>query len=219
MTDLSPVFVSLRTALFATLAVAVLGVLLAFWRVRTTSRTAHALDVVLLLPVVMPPTVVGLVLLSVFGPQSPVGRILGSIGIEIVFSWWATVITAVVVGLPLMYLSCRAAFQQVPDSVIAAARIEGCGELTILQKIVLPLAWPGVGAGALLAFARSLGEFGATLMLAGNIPGRTQTVPIALFFHVEAGAMREAWTMAAALMFVSVTAVLVMRRIELSVRS
>jgi molybdate transport system permease protein len=90
---------------------------------------------------------------------------------------------------------------------------------TILQKIVLPLAWPGVGAGALLAFARSLGEFGATLMLAGNIPGRTQTVPIALFFHVEAGAMREAWMMAAALMFVSITAVLVMRRIELSVRS
>lgn len=219
MSELAPIFVSLRTAIFATSMVAVLGVLLAFWRVRTTNQTGHVLDAVLLLPVVLPPTVVGLVLLSIFGPQSPVGRALGTVGIEIVFSWWATVITATVVGLPLMYLSCRAAFQQVPESILAAARIEGCGEMTVLRKIVLPLAWPGVGAGALLAFARSLGEFGATLMLAGNIPGRTQTVPIALFFDVEAGAMREAWIMAAALIFVSVSAVFVMRRIELRVRS
>ena len=149
-------------------------------------------DGVLTLPLVLPPTVVGFFLLLIFGRRSFIGHALEGIGITIVFSWPATVIAATVVAFPLMYRTTLGAFEQVNPTLLQAARTLGAREWSVFRRVLLPLAAPGVIAGTVLAFARALGEFGATLMLAGNIPGRTQTMPIAIFSAVEGGDMRGA---------------------------
>ena len=149
-------------------------------------------DGILTLPLVLPPTVVGFFLLVIFGRRSWIGQALEHLGITIAFSWPATVIAATVIAFPLMYRTTLGAFEQVNPSLLQAARTLGAGEWDVLRRVLLPLAAPGVIAGTVLAFARALGEFGATLMLAGNIPGRTQTMPIAIFSAAESGDMRVA---------------------------
>jgi len=136
---------------------------------------------------VLPPTVAGFILLLLFGRRGPIGRMLLHFGATVVFSWPATVIAAAVVAFPLMYLTARAALEQVDRSFLEAARTLGANEWRVFREVALPLAWPGLLAGTILSFARALGEFGATLMLAGNIPGKTETIPIAIYFAVEAG--------------------------------
>jgi molybdate transport system permease protein len=185
--DIAPLWISLKTSLTATAIVLVLGVAAAQWRVRRRSRAWELADGIALLPLVLPPTVVGYILLLVFGRNGVLGRLLLRAGVLIVFSWPATVIAAAVVAFPLMYLTARAAFEQLEPSLLQAARTLGASEWEVLRRVALPLAWPGIAAGAVLAFARALGEFGATLMLAGNLPGRTQTIPIAIFFAIESG--------------------------------
>jgi molybdate ABC transporter permease protein len=150
------------------------------------------LDGILTLPLVLPPTVVGFGLLLLFGKQGPFGQLLALLGITVVFSWSATVIAATVVAFPLMYRTALGAFQQVNPQWLQAARTLGASEWRIFWQVLLPLAWPGVLAGTVLAFARALGEFGATLMLAGNIPGLTQTISTAIFFAVERGDTSQA---------------------------
>jgi len=157
-----------------------------------------------LLPLVLPPTVVGFFLLLLFGRNGPVGKLLLRFGASLVFSWPATVIAAAVVAFPLMYLTARAALEQVDSRFLEAARTLGASEWRAFRQIALPLAWPGVLAGTILSFARALGEFGATLMLAGNIPGRTATIPIAIYFAVEADDMRSATAWCAADLIISV---------------
>ncbi|HWP98124.1 MAG TPA: molybdate ABC transporter permease subunit, partial [Syntrophomonadaceae bacterium] len=152
------------------------------------------IDGVLILPMVLPPTVVGFFLLLLLGKNGPLGKLLYSLGTQIIFSWPATVIAAAVVSLPLMYKTARGAFEQIDGNVISAARTLGVSEWKVFWKVTVPLAWPGIVAGTILAFARALGEFGATLMVAGNIPGKTQTIPVAIFFAVEGGDMKEAYT-------------------------
>jgi molybdate transport system permease protein len=147
----------------------------------------NIIDGLFILPMVLPPTVVGFGLLLIFGTNSPVGQVLRDIGVQIVFSWPATVITAVVVAFPLMYLTARGAFEQVETNIEDAARTLGASEWRVFWTVTLPLAWPGVASATVLALARGLGEFGATLMLAGNIPGRTQTIPVAIYFAIQAG--------------------------------
>lgn len=149
-------------------------------------------DGLLTLPMVLPPTVLGFFLLLIFGRNSPIGQVLRSIGLRVVFSWGATVISAAVVSLPLLYRTVRSSFEQIDPLVIAAGRTLGLSEWTIFWRIMLPMSWPGIAAGSILGFARALGEFGATLMLAGNIPGRTQTIPVAIFFAAESGRMDAA---------------------------
>jgi len=149
-------------------------------------------DGVLTLPLVLPPTVVGFFLLLVFGRRSPIGYALEHIGVMIAFSWPATVIAATVVAFPLMYRTSLGALEQVNPTLLQAARTLGASEWAVFRRVQLPLAGPGVLAGTVLAFARAMGEFGATLMLAGNIPGRTQTMPIAIFSAAESGDMRAA---------------------------
>ena len=149
-------------------------------------------DGVLTLPLVLPPTVVGFFLLLVFGRKSPIGYALERIGIMIAFSWPATVIAATVVAFPLMYRTSLGALEQVNPTLLQAARTLGASEWVVFRRVQLPLAGPGVLAGTVLAFARAMGEFGATLMLAGNIPGRTQTMPVAIFSAAESGDMRAA---------------------------
>jgi len=190
--DLSPVWISLATSIVATAITMVLGVAAAFWRERRSGSAFAIFDGIALLPLVLPPTVVGFLLLLLFGRHGPLGRLFLRIGMTVVFSWPATVIAAAVVSFPLMYLTARAAIAQVDAPLLQAARTLGASEWRVFRRIVVPLAAPGLLAGTILSFARALGEFGATLMLAGDIPGRTETIPLAIYFAVEAGDMRRA---------------------------
>jgi len=190
--DLSPIWISLETSVTATAITLVCGVAVAAWRANRRGAGPALLDGLFLLPLVLPPTVVGFLLLLLFGRNGPLGRLLLRFGATVVFSWPATVIAAAVVSFPLMYVTARAALEQVDPHLLQAARTLGASEWQMLRRVALPLAWPGVLAGTILAFARALGEFGATLMLAGSIPGKTQTIPIAIFFAVESGEMRQA---------------------------
>ncbi len=144
----------------------------------------------------MPPTVVGFILLVIFGKNSIFGQFLAHIGTSIIFTWQATVIAAIVVSFPLMYRAAKGAFEQVDENLILAAKTLGLSEYRIFMKIMIPLALPGIASGAILAFARALGEFGATLMVAGNIPKVTQTIPLAIYFANASGKTEVAaiWT-------------------------
>ncbi len=185
--DLSPLWISLRTSVVSTALAFVTGIAAARLVSGYRGRARGLLDGVLILPLVLPPTVVGFFLLLLFGRRSWIGQILAQAGIALAFSWPATVIAAAVVAFPLMYRTTLGAFEQVNPNLLDAARTLGAGEWRTFRRVLLPLAWPGVMAGTVLAFARALGEFGATLMLAGNIPGRTQTMPLAVFFAAEGG--------------------------------
>jgi molybdate transport system permease protein len=190
--DLAPVWISLATSATATLITLAAGLGAAVWRVRRSGQILAIVDGIFLLPLVLPPTVVGFFLLLLFGRNGPLGKLLNHFGTTIVFSWPATVIAAAVVAFPLMYLTARGALEQVDAHFLQAARTLGASEWRVFREIALPLAWPGVLAGTILSFARALGEFGATLMVAGNIPGRTATIPIAIYFAVEADDIRAA---------------------------
>ena len=192
--DLSPLWISLATSVTATVITFVAGLAAAVWRQRYTSAAMALVDGIFLLPLVLPPTVVGFLLLLLFGRNGPFGKLLLQFGATIVFSWPATVIAAAVVAFPLMYLTSRAALEQVEPELLQAARTLGASDWRVFREIALPLAWPGVLAGTILSFARALGEFGATLMIAGNIPGRTETIPIAIYFAVEADEMQRAFS-------------------------
>jgi molybdate transport system permease protein len=191
-TYLSPLWISLKTVIVATVITFFLGITVARWMARYQGRIKYLIDGLFLLPMVLPPTVVGVGLLMLFGKHGPLGQLLSSIGTTVVFSWPATVITAVVVSFPLMYMTSKGAFEQVESNIEDAARTLGANEWKVFWSVTLPLAWPGVVSGLVLAFARSLGEFGATLMLAGNIPGKTATIPVALYFAYQAGDMAKA---------------------------
>ena len=190
--DPSPLYISLATTSAATVATFFLGLLAARWMYGVRGSLRAWIDGILTLPLVLPPTVVGFFLLLLLGRRSYIGHALGQIGITIVFSWPATVIAATVVAFPLMYRTALGGFEQVNPNLLDAARTLGASERVVFLRVLLPLAAPGVLAGTVLAFARALGEFGATLMLAGNIPGRTQTMPMAIFSAVEDGDMRAA---------------------------
>ena len=185
--DASPLLLSLATTVTATAATFVLGTLAAWQMLRIRNGLRVWLDGVLTLPLILPPTVVGYLLLLVFGRKSIVGQLLERVGITVVFTWPATVIAAAVIAFPLMYRTSLGAFEQVSPHLLDAARTLGAGEARVFRTVLLPLSWPGVLAGTVLSFARAMGEFGATLMLAGNIPGQTETMPIAIFSAVEGG--------------------------------
>ena len=184
--------ISLATSLAATAVTLVAGLAAAAWRQNRAGASAALIDGIFILPLVLPPTVVGFLLLLLFGRNGPLGKMLLQFGATVVFSWPATVIAATVVSFPLMYITARAALEQVDPHLLQAARTLGASEARIFREVALPLAWPGVLAGTILSFARALGEFGATLMLAGNIPGKTETIPIAIYFAVEANEIQRA---------------------------
>jgi molybdate transport system permease protein len=190
--DLSPIWISIATSLTATAITFVLGIAAAAWRERRSGPLFALLDGVFLLPLVLPPTVVGFLLLLLFGRNGPLGQILLQLDTTVVFSWPATVIAAAVVSFPLMYITARAALAQVDPELMNAARTLGASEWRAFRRVAMPLAAPGILAGTILSFARAFGEFGATLMLAGDIPGRTETIPLAIYFAVEANEMPRA---------------------------
>jgi molybdate transport system permease protein len=190
--DWSPLWISLATSLTATVVTLAAGLAAAAWRQRRRGPAIALVDGIFLLPLVLPPTVVGFLLLLLFGRNGPLGKLLLKLDATVVFSWPATVIAAAVVAFPLMYLTARAALEQVDSHFLEAARTLGASEWRVFREVALPLAWPGVLAGTILSFTRALVEFGATLMLAGNIPGKTETIPIAIYFAVEAGDLHSA---------------------------
>ena len=191
--DCSPLWISVATTCVATVATFFLGILTARLMYGVRGSLRAWIDGLLTLPLVLPPTVVGFFLLLLLGRRSLIGHALEQIGIVIVFSWPATVIAATIVAFPLMYRTALGAFEQVNPNLLDAARTLGASEWRVFRRVLLPMAAPGVLAGTVLAFARAMGEFGATLMLAGNIPGRTQTMPIAIFSAAEGGDMRVAF--------------------------
>lgn len=184
----------MKTAAVTILITFVLGLLAArgvFYRKREASKILW--DGIFTMPLVLPPTVAGFFLLYIFGSYGLVGRFFqDAFGIKIAFSWGATVLAAVVISFPLMYRSARGALEQIDQDLIFAARTLGMSEWSIFFKIMIPNALPGIISGGVLAFARGLGEFGATAMIAGNIPGKTRTLPLAVYSEVAAGNMDEA---------------------------
>ena len=190
--DFSPLWISLKTAFVATIITSIIGVFVSYKMANYKGKARGILDGVFTLPLILPPTVIGFFLLLICGKNGVVGKIFMAFDKNIIFTWSATVISATVVAFPMMYRTCRSAFEQIDKNMILAARTLGLSEIKIFFKIAVPLAWPGIIGGLVLSFARALGEFGATLMIAGNIPGRTQTMPIAIFFAVESGDMDKA---------------------------
>ncbi|ASS91228.1 MULTISPECIES: molybdate ABC transporter permease subunit [Aeribacillus] len=189
----SPLILSLKTATIATFIVFVTGVLLARLISRNSFRGKSVIEAIILLPLVLPPTVVGFGLLYIFGKNGFIGRLLLDwFDFQIVFTWYAVVIAAVVVSFPLMYQSASAAFRQYDPNIENAAYTMGASKWRVFWTISFPLAWPGLLAGLVLSFARALGEFGATLMLAGYIPNVTDTIPLAIYFAVESGNLEAA---------------------------
>ena len=179
---------TLKVAGWATALNLVLGVAIGQAMVRWRFPGRELLDALLTLPMVMPPTVLGYYMLVLIGTQGPIGAwLLQHFGIRLIFTWQAAVIAATVVSFPLVFKSARAAFETVDPQLEDAARLLGIGEAAVFFRVSLPLAWRGVLAGLLLSFARALGEFGATLMVAGSIPGKTQTLSIAVYEAVQAG--------------------------------
>lgn len=187
--DWSPLWISLRTAAATIVIVFFIGVIIAWWVERLQSQSLKIFaDAVITLPMVLPPTVAGFFLLYFFGNNRFLGQLIYQMtGIKIAFSWLATMLAAAVISLPLMYRSARGALSQVDKGMLEAARSLGMTEWRIFWRIHLPNALPGIIAGGLLAFARGLGEFGATAMIAGNIAGRTRTLPLAVYSAVAAG--------------------------------
>lgn len=185
---LSPILLSLKIAVIATIFSFLLGVFFAYLLNKRHVPGKDLWETILILPMILPPSVVGYLLLIAVGKRSPIGSfLLDHFGIQIVFSWGGAVIAACIVSLPLMYQNVKAAFVSTDPLYERAARTLGSSEWKIFRTITFPMAWPGIISGIVLAFARAIGEFGATLMIAGNIPGKTQTIPTAIYFAVEAG--------------------------------
>ena len=200
--DFSPFWISIKVAACAT-AITFAAGLAAARLVMLMKRGKGIVDGLFSLPMVLPPTVVGFFLLMIFGTNGMLGGLLASIGMSVVFTWQGAVIAAAAVSFPIMYRTARGALEQVDENLINAGRTLGMSESRIFFKILLPMSRPGIAAAAILSFARALGEFGATMMLAGNIPGRTQTMSIAIYTAMQGGNREKAYVWVAVIMAMS----------------
>lgn len=183
----SPIFLSLKVAGLATVCSFCAGVTAAWLLARRRSTVTVVLDALCTLPMILPPTVLGYYLILLVGRRGLAGAWLAELGINLIFSWQGAVVAATVVVFPLIYKSARAALESVDARLEDAARTLGASEWKVFVRVSLPLAWRGIAAGSMLAFARGMGEFGATLMIAGNIPGKTQTLALAIYDAFQAG--------------------------------
>lgn len=209
MTPLSPLWISVKTALCATF-IAFFAGLFAANLVAGMRRFRGLMDSLLTLPLVLPPTVVGFFLLLFIGKNSPLGRLLLQFDVQLVFSWGATVISAAVVSFPMMYRTTLGAIQQMDRNLLYAARTLGMPEQQIFWRVTVPSCRKGIAAGAVLTLARAIGEFGATMMVAGNIPGRTQTLSTAVYTAMQAGDRKEAFLWVAVILAISFPMIILM---------
>ena len=210
--DWSPVLISMKTASLSIFITFFLGIFAAGVVIRLKNETSKIIcDGILTLPLVLPPTVAGFFLLYLFGVKRPIGQFfIDFFGVKIAFSWGATVLAAVVMSFPLMYRSARGAFEQVDPDLTAAARTLGMSEWEIFWKVLFANATPGILSGGVLAFARGLGEFGATSMIAGNIAGKTRTLPMAVYSEVAAGNMDTAYRYVAVIVVIAFLSIILM---------
>ena len=193
----SPLFISLKTGFVAIIFIFILGVIGAIAVMKMSNRAKWVIDAIFTMPLVLPPTVAGYLLLLVFSLRRPFGMFLkNELGIKVVQSWSGCVIAAVVISFPLMYRSARVAFEQIDSNVVYAGRTLGMSEFEIITKVVIPAAMPGLLSGGILSFARAIGEYGATAMLAGNVLGKTRTISVAIASEVAGGNFDTAgvWT-------------------------
>ena len=210
--DWSPVLISMKTASLSILITFFMGLIIAWGIIKIKNDSIKiVLDGIFTLPLVLPPTVVGFFLLYIFGVRGPIGSFFVEFfAYKIAFSWPATVIAAVVMSFPLMYRSARGAFEQVDSNLLDAGRTLGMSEWKIFWKVLFANALPGIISGGILAYARGLGEFGATAMLAGNIAGQTRTLPMAVYSEVAAGNMGSAFDYVIVIIFISFIAIFIM---------
>lgn len=209
---LTPLWISIKTSLLATFIAFFLGIGSAYIVANYRGKWRGVIDSIFTLPLVLPPTVLGFFLLLLFGKNGPIGKLLALMDTSIIFTWTATVIAGTVVAFPMMYRSARSSFEQIDSNLISAAKTLGLSNWKIFYKIAIPLAWPGIIGGIVLSFARALGEFGATLMIAGNIPGKTQTMPLAIFFKVQAMDYKGAMLWVITIVTISVVMILILNK-------
>jgi molybdate transport system permease protein len=199
-----PIWMSIKVSLTAGLIVLMAGLFAGKLMSRRRFKGKIILETLFMLPLVLPPSVVGFFLIVLFGKNSPVGKAIEAVFHHpLMFTWWAAVIASVVVSFPLMYQSAKSGFESVDETVEGAARIDGANEYQVFFYVSIPLSIKTIVSGAILSFARGLGEFGATLMFAGNIPGKTQTIPTAIFVAIETGQMMMAWMWVLVTMLIS----------------
>ena len=209
---LTPIWLSLKIATIAGVVVIIAGTLAGRLLARKSFKGKAILETLLMLPMVLPPTVIGFFLIVIFGKNSAVGRAIEWLFEQpIIFTWWAAVIAAIVVAFPLMYQSAKSGFHGFDPDIEEAARIDGASEWKIFIFISIPLASKALISGSVLSFARALGEFGATLMFAGNIPGKTQTIPTAIYIAFDSGNMRMAWMWVISIVIISFFMLLMIR--------
>lgn len=191
----SPLKLSIEIAFVAGIMAIVAGILLGKWMANRRFKGKLLLETVMLLPLVLPPTVIGFLLIILFGKNSVFGEfIIWLFDQPVMFTWWAAVIASTVVAFPLMYQSAKTGFESVDVDIENAARIEGAKEWQVFFYVSIPLAFKSIVSGGILSFTRALGEFGATLMFAGNLPGKTQTMPLAIYMAIDSGKMSLAWS-------------------------
>jgi len=211
---LIPLWLTLKVALIATLLAGAAGIGLAWWMSRCRFVGQSVVDAFLMLPMVLPPTVLGYYLIVLLGRNGVFGQYLDRwFGINLIFTWQGAVIAAAIVSLPLIYKAARAAFEDVDGRFAHAARTLGAGEFEVFWRVSLPLAVRGITAGLMLAFARAMGEFGATLMIAGNLPGKTQTLSIAIYDAVQAGNDAQALWLTLVISLVCISVLVVSSRL------
>lgn len=211
--ELSPLFLSLRAAILATLITFFLGIYAAYFTLKL-KKLKGLVDGIFTLPLVLPPTVVGFFLLMLLGKNSLIGNLAAKLNTSLVFSTSATVIASTVVAFPLMYRTARGAFEQLDMNMIYVARTLGLSEREIFWKVMIPNSFSSIIAGTILAFARALGEFGATIMVAGNIPGKTQTMAVAVYSAVQAGNRELAYKWVTIIVIISFATILLMNLFE-----
>lgn len=205
---LSPIIISLKVSLVSTIFTSIIGIILARIFTKYEFKGKNFLEVLIILPMVLPPSVTGYGLLIILGKYGFIGKfVFNAFNTSLIFTLTAACIASFIVSLPLMYQSCKAAFINMDKVCENAARTLGASELKVFFKITLPLAFPGIMSGLVLSFARALGEFGATLMVAGNIPGKTQTIPLAIYFAVESGDNKTANILVAIVLIFSFTTI------------
>lgn len=209
---MSPILLSLKIAVISGVIVILTGTLVGRMFARKSFKGKAVLETILMLPLVLPPTVIGFFLIIIFGNNSMVGRAIEWIFNQpIIFTWWAAVIASTVVAFPLMYQSAKSGFQGVDLDIEEAARVDGASEWRVFLFISIPLASKSLISGSILSFARALGEFGATLMFAGNIPGETQTIPTAIYIAMDSGNMKMAWMWVVSIVILSFFMLLTVR--------
>lgn len=208
MPDITPFWISLKVAVISTIIVTLIGVLISKWLYRRRGIIARILESIIVLPIVLPPTVMGFILLIVFSPRSYIGAFFANVlHLPVVFTLTGAVIASVIVSFPLMYQHTVQGFRSIDHKMLNTARTMGASESKIFFKLILPLSKRAILSGVMMSFARAIGEFGATLMVAGYIPNKTNTLPLEIYFLVEQGKENQAWLWVIGLVAFAITVI------------